>query len=152
MRAWLPILMLSALLAHARDYRGTHFVGFERFNSFQRELKEGAIVLTSSRIESEIHWDELISSWNFHAKPSAAIEVEARALYSNRETKWYHLGKWSLDPGNFPRESIRSQKDDDGNVETDVLKLKKPTTALQLRLTLRDVSRTRSPRQAAMLR
>jgi hypothetical protein len=136
----LLILMLSTVLANARDYRGTQFVGFERFDSFQREWKEGAMVLVSSRIESEIYWDELIASWNFRAEPTAAIEVEAKALYSNRETKWFHLGKWSLDPVNFPRESVRSQKDADGDVDTDTLKLKTPTTALQLRLTLRGAS------------
>jgi hypothetical protein len=140
-RAWLPILFLSAVLGRAQDHRGTEFIGWEAFYMFQRELKEGSIVLTSPRIESAIYWDELIPSWNFRAEPAAGIEVEARALYPNRDTKWYHLGKWSAEPGKFPRESVRAQKDEDGDVETDTLKLKKRAAAVQLRVTLRGVDR-----------
>ena len=66
----------------------------------------------------------------------AYLTAEARALYSDRMTKFYVMGLWSGDPKRHPRESVLNQKDQDGNVDTDTLILKKPAERFQLRLTL----------------
>jgi hypothetical protein len=137
MRAWTLLLILSCTLACAEDYRGAQFIGFERFESFGRELREGELVLISPNIETAIAWDELIASWNFRGAPESGLQVEAKAIYPGRETKWYIMGKWASEPGKFPRESVRGQKDENGTVETDTLKLKARAKALQVRITLR---------------
>ena len=137
MRLWLLLLNLICLFANAKDYRGSQFIGFERFESFHRTLNDGALVLVSPKIETAIAWDELIVSWNFRGAPENGLEVEAKALYPERETKWYHLGKWSFDPATLPRESVRNQKDADGTVHTDTLKLKEKAKAAQVQITIR---------------
>src|SRR5688500_11010250 len=137
MRAWLLLLILSCVLTDGKDYRGAQFIGFERFEKFERSLKEDALVLTSPKIKTPIQWDELVASWNFRASPEDGIEIEAKAIYPERETKWYHLGKWALEPAKFPRESVRAQKDESGAVDTDTLKLNERAKALQVRVTVR---------------
>jgi uncharacterized protein YvpB len=137
MRALLLFLVLSGLLAEAKDFRGSQFIGFERFDAFQRTLTEGALVLVSPKIEAAIEWDELVASWNLRGAPDIGLEIEAKAIYPARETKWYNLGRWSLEPRKFPRESVRRQQDRDGTVDTDTLKLKERTRAVQLRITVR---------------
>jgi len=67
---------------------------------------------------------------------SACLKIEARAIYPDHATKWYIMGLWSGDPAQHPRESVRRQKDEDGNVDTDTLSLQQPAERFQLRLTL----------------
>jgi uncharacterized protein YvpB len=137
MHAWLSLLLLSAVLANAEDYRGRQFIGFEQFETFQRELRKGELVLVSPPIQTAIAWDELIASWNFRGTPESGLDVEAKAIYPGRATKWYRMGRWALQGKAFPRESVRGQKDEDGTVDTDTLKLKERAKALQVRVTLR---------------
>jgi uncharacterized protein YvpB len=137
MRAWLVLALLSCVVAEAKDFRGAQFIGFERFEMFERTLGEGSLVLTSPKIETAIAWDELVASWNFRAAPEDGIEVEAKAIYPDREPKWYHLGKWALAASQSPRESVRGQKDENGMVDTDTLKLKERANALRVRVTVR---------------
>ena len=140
MRLFWSFLMLSCAAVLAKDYRGAQFFGFAQFEKFERTNTADAVVLTSPKIEAAIYWNELVASWNFRGDAQIGLEVEARAFYPERETKWYHLGKWSLAPGRFPRESVRAQQDDDGAVATDILKLKHKARVLQLRVTLRGVN------------
>jgi hypothetical protein len=120
------------------DTRGVQFIAFKSFFSFKKSAGErpGEIVLTSRKIRARISWDELIASWNAEMPPSAYLRIEARAIYSNHTTKWYVMGLWSGDPARHPRESVRGQRDDDGDVKTDTLVLKRPTEQVQVRLTL----------------
>jgi len=137
MRARLLLLFLSCVLAGAADFRGAQFIGFERFEGFERTLREGELLLVSPKIETSIAWNELIASWNFRGMRSDGLEVEAKAIYPARETKWYSLGKWALETKTFPRESVRGQKDEDGTVDTDILKLTERAKAAQVRITIR---------------
>jgi hypothetical protein len=64
------------------------------------------------------------------------LSIEVRAIFPGRATKWYTMGMWAGDPARHPRESVRQQKDDDGDVETDTLILQPSAERFQLRLTL----------------
>jgi hypothetical protein len=66
----------------------------------------------------------------------AYLKIEARALYPERATKYYTLALYSGNPARHPRQSVRNQKDPDGDVATDTLILKEPCERLQVRLTL----------------
>ncbi|HWH70052.1 MAG TPA: C39 family peptidase [Candidatus Sulfotelmatobacter sp.] len=120
------------------DSRGHQFIGFSRFSSF--ETSAGArpreLVLTSPVLTSHLGWDELIASWNAETPADTYLKIEVRALYPERATKYYVMGLWSSDPARFPRESVLQQKDDDGDVSTDTLRLKHPCSRVQVRLTL----------------
>jgi hypothetical protein len=121
-----------------RDARGIQFIPFKSFASFTktRDPNTGELVLTSRPIRARFSWDELIASWNAAMPASAYLKIEARALYPDRATKWYVMGLWSGDPARHPRESVRKQKDADGDVDTDTLELTQPARQLQLRVTL----------------
>ena len=140
MRLVWSLLIFSCIAALAKDYRGAQFLGFTQFEKFERTNTADAAVFTSPKIEAAIDWNELVASWNFRGDAQLGLEVEARAIHSGGETKWYRLGKWSLEPKRFPRESVPAQRDDDGAVATDVLKLQRKARALQLRVTLRGVN------------
>jgi len=70
------------------------------------------------------------------APAGTGLKIEAKALYSDHATKWYTLALWSKDGKAFPRESVKGQKDADGNVQTDTLVLEQPASRLQLRVSL----------------
>ncbi len=76
----------------------------------------------------------MIVSWNPTTNSKAYFTFEARALYAGGSTKYYTLGMWSTNPDAHPRKSLGHQKDDDGDVATDVLMLRRPTDQLQLRI------------------
>jgi hypothetical protein len=91
-------------------------------------------------------WDELVVSWNADAPQGTYLKVEVRAVYPDGPTKFYTMGLWSGDspssgvpsanqgvPG---RESVRGQRDDNGDVHTDTLALKRAAKQLQIRVTL----------------
>jgi hypothetical protein len=122
----------------AFDARGGQFITFKSFSSFKKSNGEhpGEVVLTSREIRARIAWDELIASWNAEMPASASLKIEVRAIYSTHTTKWYVMGLWSGDPERHPRESVRRQRDEDGDVRTDTLILKQPADRVQVRLTL----------------
>jgi hypothetical protein len=126
--------------AHSKsfDSRGLQFIPFKSLSSFKKSAGERPceVVLASREIRARIDWDELIASWNAEMPRSSYLKVEARAIYPSHATKWYVMGLWSGDPERHPRESVRRQRDEDGDVKTDTLVLKQPTDRVQLRLTL----------------
>ncbi|CAN5537206.1 peptidase C39 family protein [soil metagenome] len=84
-------------------------------------------------------FQEAIVSWNVEPADTASLRVEIRAKRTEGATKWYRIADWSLDPATSPRESLKGQKDENGNVSTDTLELKNPADALDLRFTLTKV-------------
>ncbi len=131
-------LALTTVTTHAFDARGGQFIGFSSFSTFTKApgARPGETVLTSPEVVARINWDELIASWNAETPNAAYLKIEARALYPNGPTKYYTLGLWSVNTNRYPRESVLNQRDADGNVATDTLKLKRPCDRLQIRLTL----------------
>ncbi len=134
---WIAWALLGSVLVEAKDFRGAQFIGFSNFDGFQRRMEGGDLVLVSPRIEADINWDEMVASWNFGGRTEAGLTVEAKVIYPERETRWYHLGNWALNPGKNSRASVKAQTDTDGRVDTDTLKLREPARALRMRITLR---------------
>lgn len=134
----LAIGLLLGFLVHSNaETRGAQFIGFEKFNDFRSERTLGGIVLLSRNVPASFPWNELIASWNFRGTPSNSIKVEAKAIYANRETKWYTLGRWALAPVTpHDRASVKGQSDADGTVDTDILRLKEKADAAQIRITI----------------
>lgn len=125
-------------LATAPDSRGLQFIPFASFASFTKTIgtNSSILVLTSPEIQTRIRWDELIASWNIEMKPGASLKIEVRAIYPERTTKWFNLGLWSVDPTQQLRQSVKRQKDADGDVNTDTLVLQQPAERVQVRVTL----------------
>lgn len=73
-------------------------------------------------------------SWNAMPPPGVGLRFEARAFHADQATKYYTLGLWSTD-ADQPRESVRNQRDEAGDVETDTLVLREPAARFQLRVT-----------------
>ena len=128
----------SAFAAPALEARGDQFIGFSRFGSFEKS--HGAhvteVVLTSPEIVARIKADELIASWNAAMPTNTWLEIEVRARYLDRATKYYKMGLWSENAAKHRRESVLNQKDEDGNVLTDTLALKEPCDRFQIRVRL----------------
>jgi hypothetical protein len=131
-------LAWTAAPAFGFDDRGGQFIGFKHFSSFEQTAgaRRGEIVLTSPQILARINCDELIASWNAETPDSTYLKIEARAIYPSGPTKYYVMGLWSSNPARYPRESVLNQRDADGDVATDTLKLERPCDRLQVRLTL----------------
>ncbi|MSR65780.1 MAG: peptidase C39 family protein [Pedosphaera sp.] len=124
--------------AETLDARGIQFIAIKSFSKFTKSPGErpDETVLTSPEITARIEWDELIASWNAETPANEWLKIEVRAVYPERATKWFTMGLWSGDPAKHPRESVRHQKDPDGNVDTDTLSLQQPARKFQVRLTL----------------
>lgn len=144
----LAALFSTALLAAEPDSpaRGRQFVGFDSLTLFATSAGPHAdeIILTSPVITSRIHFDEVVVSWNAALARNAFLVVEARAVYPDKATKYYNLGTWSPDSESHPRQSESGQKNEDGDVATDVLKLTHPAERLQVRLKLTGVQAPRA--------
>jgi len=126
------------LLAAPSSTHGCQFIPFASFASFtQSQGTNGTeMVLTSPEIQTRIRWNELIASWNAGLKTDDTLQIEVRAIYPDRVTKWFTMGLWSVNPAKHPRKSIRGQKDADGDVDTDTLILKQPAERVQIRVLL----------------
>lgn len=110
------------------------FMGITNFSTFTKSpgASNNETIYLSPVIAAPIEWNELVLSWNV---PSGVhLKAEARALYPHHATQYYTMGLWSDDPAQFPRESVRRQRDEDGTVRTDTLILSNATRKLQLQI------------------
>lgn len=114
------------------------FVELSNLEKLQRsrDVSTGGVILESKWLRAPIAWDELIVSWNAEAPPGTGLKFEARAMITNRPTKFFNLGLWADDTNSRPRESVLRQKDYDGDVLTDTLVLRQLADQWQLRITL----------------
>ena len=87
-------------------------------------------------------WDELVVSWNVKHAERTSIRFEARVLRPDATTNWFTLGVWSIDGS---RSSIQGQKDADGQVLTDTLRLAKPGGEVELRAYMETMEGARDP-------
>ncbi|MEW6160771.1 MAG: peptidase C39 family protein [Verrucomicrobiota bacterium] len=126
-------------LAAELDFRGAQFIAFTEFTSFQRHpagADGGPQTWTSPETEAGLEWNELVLSWNVPASSEVVLEFEARAIYRDGATKFYSLGRWSAQfrEGQGARQSVKHQRDEDGDVHTDTLVLSRPARKFQIRL------------------
>jgi hypothetical protein len=140
--AFMPLLVAgftaaATLCASAAPDLFSQFVGIKSFGSFKKTKgTNGEVVLTSREINPEIAWNQLVVSWNADAPVGTFIKVEAAAIFSDRESRFYSVANWSPDNQKFPRVSFRNEKDDDGKMDTDTLILNKSAKAARIRITL----------------
>lgn len=113
-----------------------HFNSLAQFSGASPASAPEKTVL-SPWIASPIPWTELIASWN--VRSNVTLQVQARARIQDRITRFYDLGSWSVVTNDATtsavRGSVRGQLDPDGEVQTDTLVLKSPSTRFQVRLT-----------------
>lgn len=142
----LSVILLTGckLLPGAKHRAYSQFIGttdFSKFSLTTNELREQ--VLLSPLIKSRSPWNELVLSWNVAPQPGTSIHVEASAQVNDRTTKYYSLGKWSLDPQARTSASSSTQADADGAVHTDTLSLTAPASAARIRITVQGTNQTR---------
>ena len=104
---------------------------------------------TSPEITTAFNYKEAIASWNASTPPGSWVEVQFRAQYGTRWSKWYVLGIWAADDSTIRRHSVQSQGDSDGFVAVDtfVSSAKKATTnKFQLKLQLFSADGVATPR------
>lgn len=118
----------------AGDFAGAQLSGVQ-LNGNTLTLAAGAPMgtLTSQPI-AVAPFDELVPSWNSNTGTSGSVSVEVRAQLPAGWTKWYSFGQWSTANG---RSSLNGQKDAQGQVMTDTLRLGSKAGAYQYRVTLR---------------
>jgi hypothetical protein len=103
---------------------------------------------TSPEIASQFDYTEAIASWNATTPPGTWIEVQFRAQYGTRWSKWYILGIWASDYSTIDRHSVQSQGDSDGYVAVDTFvstNKKEATSKFQLKIRLFSVNGTATP-------
>ncbi len=112
------------------------FIGRTNFSDFTKApgTVSGEIILTSPEFKPDLAWDELIASWN--VPPGVYLKVEARGIFPNHTTKYFMLSEWSDDLAHHRRESESGQKNADGTVSIDTLKLARHGGKAQLRITI----------------
>ena len=138
----LPLLFLLVLTGCKTTPVFSHspysrFVAVTDFTGFTRtKVVAGETVLLSPKIKAHIPWNELIVSWNADAPAGTFVKLEATVISARQPTKFYTVGNWSPDGNIFPSTSVRGQKDDAANVDTDTLVLNQPADAVQIRVTL----------------
>lgn len=122
----------------AGDPRGCDFLAWRDVSAFSLSAGDRPEIrlAVSPEIVARLAADEVIASWNADMPPGSTLEIAARALYPDRATKFYVLGRWSSDPDSAPRESVPGQADDAGDVRTDMLVLSRPARRFQVRLRL----------------
>ena len=94
---------------------------------------------TSPEITTAFIYKEAIASWNATTPAGSWVELQFRAQYGTRWSKWYVLGIWASDTSTIARHSVNAQGDSDGFVAVDtfVSAAKKATTnKFQLKLRL----------------
>jgi hypothetical protein len=93
----------------------------------------------SPEITTTFDYKEAIASWNATTPAGSWVEVQFRAQYGTRWSKWYVLGIWASDDSAIRRHSVQSQGDTDGFVAVDTFvssNKKETTNKFQLKLRL----------------
>lgn len=96
-------------------------------------------VVESESTRPGMDWDEAIVSWNVSNLDQAWLKIEAQGVWPDKVSRWYVLADWTGDLAKGPRASIPGQKDADGEVQTDLLKLYRSCPEMRLRVSSRKV-------------
>jgi hypothetical protein len=94
---------------------------------------------TSPVMQTGFNFTEAIASWNANTPEGSWIEVQFRAQYGSRWSKWYVLGIWASGTTAIQRHSVRLQGDTDGFVATDTFvssNKKETSNAFQVKMRL----------------
>ena len=102
----------------------------------------------SPEILTSFDYTEAIASWNAETPQGSWVEIQFRAKYGTRWSKWYVLGIWASDDSRMARHSVSSQGDSDGFVAVDTFvssNKKETTNAFQLKILLFSESESAIP-------
>ena len=130
--AWLLGIALPWTTPGGELHRITDLSGFQATTN----TAGTEVILESTRLPASAPWNELILSWNASAPEGTYCEFEARGIGTGGATSYFNLGKWAESTNRLVRGSAGRQRDPDGEVATDVLRLRSPATAYQLRIHL----------------
>jgi hypothetical protein len=103
---------------------------------------------TGPIVTTPFAFTEAIASWNASTPTGSWIELQIRAQFGTRWSKWYNLGVWAADSSTIERHSVNQQSDTDGYVATDTLVVtnkKVVPTAFQLKVRLFSVTGSAIP-------
>jgi len=134
----LMVLVLRPGTVAANDGRGSQFIGITDFSRFYKYYgpQVGEQMWISPEIAASITFNELILSWNADAPTNSYIQIEARAIYRARVSRYYTMARWTPTPGKHLRTSVPNQRDEQGKVDTDTLLLENQCDRIQLRITM----------------
>ena len=92
----------------------------------------------SPEISTSFSYKQAIASWNASTPAGSWLEVQIRAQYGTRWSKWYVLGIWAADTSTITRHSVEGQTDSDGSVSADTFlsSAEEATYTFQLKLRL----------------
>jgi hypothetical protein len=93
----------------------------------------------SPEVSTAFSYKDAIASWNASTPAGSWLEIQFRARYGGRWSKWYVLGIWASDDSTIRRHSVGSQDDSDGLVSADTFvssNKEEITNTLQLKLRL----------------
>ncbi len=126
---------------------GREFISWENFANWERSsaTEAPAEVLTSPPVRSGFAWKEAVLSWNATTPPGTGLRLELGTPESGTAGTYYVMGLWTSEPGACRRESVPGQRDDNAEVQTDTLILRKPAKLVQVRVTLLGRTDGRSP-------
>jgi hypothetical protein len=97
-------------------------------------------------LNPQIDFNEAIVSWDVENPNSAALKIQARAIVDGKPTRWFTLGDWAGDTHAHPRQSLKQDADDDAQVNTDTLHLKKPGQQLEVSVEMSTVAPGPTPK------
>lgn len=103
---------------------------------------------TSPEFATPFSYKEAIASWNASTPTGSWLEIQFRAKYGERWSKWYVLGIWASDYSTIRRHSVKLQGDADGFVAVDTFvssNKKETTNSFQLKLRLFSVDGVVTP-------
>lgn len=133
--AIVSVLVIANIGVLEADHQGRCFFGWTTLAGWERTETETQTVYESPVVKCGFGFRELVLSWNASAGNGTGLKFEARGFPSGRPTRYYVMGLWTELPGAFARKSVNHQTDDDGEVQTDTLSLRKPSERFQLRVT-----------------
>ena len=79
-------------------------------------------------------FDRAVISWNAITPNGTWLELAVRARVGSNWSRYYRIAKWSTDP-RLERRSFAGERDANGSLETDTLKLTRAGNAVQIRVT-----------------
>jgi hypothetical protein len=125
----------ATAIADSDPYPGGTYNGGNYYNGGSFFVGEAL----SPQINTPFNYKEAIASWNASTPAGSWLEVQFRAQYGARWSKWYVLGIWAADTSTIARHSVDAQKDSDGSVAADTFRSSAEdaaTNTFQLKLRL----------------
>ncbi len=144
----LMVAMITAgSLAANRALAVPEFFALTNFSSFQVTTNpaSGLIALESPVRTTAAPWNELLLSWNATTPNESGCEFQAQAVFEDHTSTFYGLGVWSEQTNQFTRHSLGKQKDLDGEVDTDLLRLAGSAAGFRVRVILHPTQSGKRP-------